>query len=76
MVSFLDAHHLTEDEVVFTQLGIRISSAPCGLLSADHQKMVILLDDITDILITVTVRYATIAGAVAGAAATANQIAA
>ena len=32
-------------------------------------------DDITDILTTVTVRYATIAGAVAGAAATANQIA-
>ena len=33
-------------------------------------------DDIADILTTVTVRYATIAGAVAGAAATANQIAA
>jgi len=32
--------------------------------------------DIADILTTVTVRYATIAGAVAGAAATANQIAA
>ena len=33
-------------------------------------------DDIADILTTVTVRYATIAGAIAGAAATANQIAA
>ena len=33
-------------------------------------------DDIADILTGVTVRYATIAGAVAGAAATANQIAA
>ena len=33
-------------------------------------------DDIADILTTVTVRYATIAGAVAGAASTANQIAA
>ena len=33
-------------------------------------------DDIADILTSVTVRYATIAGAVAGAAATANQIAA
>jgi tellurite resistance protein len=33
-------------------------------------------DDIADILTTVAVRYATIAGAVAGAAATANQIAA
>jgi len=33
-------------------------------------------DDIADILTTVTVRYATIAGAVAGASATANQIAA
>jgi tellurite resistance protein/RNA polymerase subunit RPABC4/transcription elongation factor Spt4 len=33
-------------------------------------------DDIVDILTSVTVRYATIAGAVAGAAATANQIAA
>jgi len=33
-------------------------------------------DDIADILTTITVRYATIAGAVAGAAATANQIAA
>ncbi len=33
-------------------------------------------DDVADILTTVTVRYATIAGAVAGAAATANQIAA
>ena len=33
-------------------------------------------DDIADILTTVTVRYATIAGAVAGAVATANQIAA
>jgi len=32
-------------------------------------------DDIADILTSVTVRYATIAGAVAGAAATANQIA-
>jgi tellurite resistance protein/RNA polymerase subunit RPABC4/transcription elongation factor Spt4 len=32
-------------------------------------------DDIADILTTVTVRYATIAGAIAGAAATANQIA-
>ncbi|NIP49198.1 MAG: hypothetical protein GWN55_01550 [Phycisphaerae bacterium] len=32
-------------------------------------------DDIADILTTVTVRYATIAGAVAGTAATANQIA-
>jgi len=31
-------------------------------------------DDIADILTSVTVRYATIAGAVAGAAATANQI--
>ena len=46
MVSVLDAHHLTEDEVVFPQLGIRIPSAPCGLLSADHQKMVVLLDEI------------------------------
>ena len=33
-------------------------------------------DDIADILTSVTVRYATIAGAIAGAAATANQIAA
>lgn len=33
-------------------------------------------DDIADVLTTVTVRYATIAGAVAGTAATANQIAA
>jgi RNA polymerase subunit RPABC4/transcription elongation factor Spt4/uncharacterized tellurite resistance protein B-like protein len=33
-------------------------------------------DEIADILTSVTVRYATIAGAVAGAAATANQIAA
>lgn len=33
-------------------------------------------DDIADILTSVTIRYATIAGAVAGAAATANQIAA
>jgi RNA polymerase subunit RPABC4/transcription elongation factor Spt4/uncharacterized tellurite resistance protein B-like protein len=33
-------------------------------------------DDIADILTSVTVRYATIAGAVAGAAATANQLAA
>lgn len=33
------------------------------------------LDEIADILTSVTVRYATIAGAIAGAAATANQIA-
>lgn len=33
-------------------------------------------DDVADILTSVTVRYATIAGAIAGAAATANQIAA
>jgi hypothetical protein len=32
-------------------------------------------DEIADILTSVTVRYATIAGAIAGAAATANQIA-
>ena len=33
-------------------------------------------DEIADILISVTVKYATIAGAITGAAATANQIAA
>ena len=46
LVAVLSSHHLTEDELVFPQLGIRIPSAPCGLLSADHQKMVILLDEI------------------------------
>jgi len=46
LVTVLGAHHLTEDEVVFPQLGTRIPSAPYKLLSADHQKMTGLLDDI------------------------------
>ena len=46
LVTVLGAHHLTEDEVVFPQLGNLIPSAPYKLLSADHQKMVGLLDDI------------------------------
>jgi hemerythrin superfamily protein len=46
LVTVLGAHHLTEDEVIFPQLGVRIPSTPCELLSVDHQKMVMHLDDI------------------------------
>ena len=46
LVTILDAHHLTEDEVIFPQLGVRIPSAPYKLLSADHQKMTAILNEI------------------------------
>jgi len=45
LVSVLAAHHLAEDEVVFPQLGIRIPSAPYKLLSADHQEITAILED-------------------------------
>ena len=50
LVGVLEAHHLTEDEVLFPDLGVRIPSAPCKLLSADHQKMTGLLDGLKNAL--------------------------
>ena len=46
LVGVLGVHHLTEDEVVFPQVGVRIPSAPCKLLSADHDRIAGLLDDL------------------------------
>ena len=38
LVTVLDAHHLTEDEVIFPQLGVRIPSAPYKLLKKIIKK--------------------------------------
>jgi hemerythrin-like domain-containing protein len=46
LVAVIGGHHLTEDEIVFPEFGVRIVSAPYKLLTADHQKMVSLLDGI------------------------------
>ncbi len=50
LVSIIEAHHLTEDEVAFPQFGFKIPAAPYLLLSADHQKMAAILEDIRESL--------------------------
>jgi hypothetical protein len=50
LVSILNAHHLTEEEVAFPQFGVRIPAAPYKLLVEDHQKMVAFLVEIQSCL--------------------------
>ena len=45
-VSLLNSHHLTEDDLVFPYFMKKIPRAPYSRLSEEHQKIVILLDQI------------------------------
>jgi len=46
LVSVLDGHHLTEDDVAFPYLRDKLPAAPIDLLSAQHQEMIPVLGEI------------------------------
>ena len=46
LASFLNAHHLTEDKVVFPYFRNKVPDSPIDLLMSQHQQMVALLDEI------------------------------
>jgi hemerythrin-like domain-containing protein len=46
LVSVLDGHHLTEDDVAFPYFRDKLPEAPFDLLSAQHREMVPLLGEI------------------------------
>jgi hemerythrin-like domain-containing protein len=46
LVSVLDSHHLTENELVFPYFRAKLPDAPYDLLIAQHQEVVRLLDHI------------------------------
>ena len=74
--------NIPEGEALKTQVGSELDQAKQLATSLNFDEVKsgeypgLPPDEIADILTSVTVRYATIAGAIAGAAATANQIAA
>jgi hemerythrin-like domain-containing protein len=46
LASVLDAHHLTEDEMMFPYLRGKLPGAPYDLLTAQHRDMVPILEEI------------------------------
>jgi hemerythrin-like domain-containing protein len=50
LVTVLDGHHLTEDEMVFPYLQTKLPDAPYAALMADHQIVVRVLKEISAIL--------------------------
>jgi hemerythrin-like domain-containing protein len=50
LVTVLDGHHLTEDEMVFPYLQTKLPDAPYAALMAEHQVVVQLLNQVSGIL--------------------------
>jgi hypothetical protein len=46
LITVLDAHHLSEDEVAFPALKEKLPAAPYGRLAADHQQIEDILDEV------------------------------
>lgn len=53
LVALLDGHHLTEDEMMFPYLQPILPDAPYAALTADHQEVVRLLQEISGIVTAV-----------------------
>ena len=48
--TFLNGHHLTEDELAFPQFQAKFPDAPVAQLMADHRKMIPILDEINSLV--------------------------
>ncbi len=50
LVSVLNSHHLTEDEIVFPYFRALLPEAPFDSLMQDHQRIVLIMDEVSQAL--------------------------